>query len=163
MARSYLLTFFSKERTVVDRKQHVHCWFINADRWQWLRILCITKNVTNFKSFDSRYSTNISSLNFRNFHSLNSFEHVQFLDTMFFLGSVTFSNDNWHVFFQFSTVQTTDRDTSNIRREIQRCNQHLCISCWNWFRWEIVQNFIQKRCDGVSWRFPICRHPTIFR
>ena len=81
---------------------------------------------------------------------------------MFFLRTIAFCQNDRLVFFQFPTVQTSDRDTTNVGREIQRSDQQLGISILDLTWWEIFQDLIQEWRNRCCRLFPIFRHPTIF-
>jgi hypothetical protein len=64
---SYKLAFFTEERRVVDREEHVHGRLIDRDPWNASGFSGSANSISDFEIFDAGYSANITCCNFRNF------------------------------------------------------------------------------------------------
>src|SRR5574344_462746 len=125
MAASTEFAFFTEEWRIIDSEKHTHCRLINCNRWQCLWIFVISNSIANLKTLQTYNSTDITT--FYNISRLvtHTFESTQFLNLSLLFCSVTVTNSNIHTILQFTTVNTTDSDTTCIARIVKRSNQHL--------------------------------------
>ena len=87
MTGGHKLTFFTKERRIVDGEQHTHGRFVHFDSWKWLWVFGITDGVTDFKTFNTCNGAEIARLNLRYLSTFDTFKNKHFFDAVLFLAA----------------------------------------------------------------------------
>ena len=77
LLRSYVLSFLTEERRVVDREQHAHGWLVNLHVRKRLWILSIGDGITNLKPFNTVNRYDLTSAGFFDLRLSETFEGHQ--------------------------------------------------------------------------------------
>src|SRR5690606_7304382 len=118
-------TFTAKERRVVDSEKHAHRRLIDRDTWQRFRLIRIGDSITNLEVFNTRDGTNFTRIHFSYFYTAKAFEYMKFFNFYFFDAAIFLAKRHIGTFFQGATEHTSDSNTANERRVIQRSDLQL--------------------------------------
>ena len=119
MARCNKLTLLTKERRVVNHKQHRHGGLVDSDRSQWLWILQVADAIANLKLIQSDYSADVATLYLLGMYMSHTLKGVQLLNLSLLHGAIAVCNGNLHAILQGATVYTTYGDTTLIARIVE--------------------------------------------
>ena len=162
MARGDKFAFLAKKWRVVDGEEHVHRRLVDRNTCQSLWIFHVCNSISDFKIIDTGYCTDITSCNGLNFEFTKTFKGMKFFDTHLFDGAVRCTKCNLLIFRDTSSSNTADGNTSHKVGVIQGSDLHLQGAFFNFWLWDVINNRVQKRYDGVGWVFPVRTHPVLF-
>ena len=161
MTRGAVFAFLSKERRVVNRKQHTHRWLVHGYRRQRLGIFIISDSVTNLKTFQAYNGANVSTFNLFCAFVSYTLKSMKLLYLGLFGCPIAMANSNVHSIFKHATMYAAYCDTARIVAIVKRSDKHLWRAI-NVFRsWNRLHDFVQEIFYVISWFLPIVTHPAI--
>ena len=112
VARSDEFSVLTEERRIVNRKQHVHRWFINGNAWQCFRLLRIGQGIANVEVFDTDNGTKVTRMHFTHFFLSHAFEYIELFNAAALDNAIRLHECNGLIFLDHTATNFTNCDPS---------------------------------------------------
>ena len=161
VAGGHELAVLAEERGIVDGEEHAHRGLVDGDGREGLRILEVGHGVADLEAVESHHRADVAAAGAVHVALAEAFEHHQLLDLLLLDHVVALAEADHLAGLEFAAGDASHCDTADVRRILERGNEHLRGAFLHLGRRDLLEDGVQKGSDVIAVLLVVHVHPAL--